>query len=356
MGRSYCQRTEASEIRAALAARSHQQLGRSTLGNIGNVLFAVGILALMFAGSWNLLPPGLRSMLSGPSLLEKALLVGSSTRADLLAFKEKGGLAAADTWHNFKVRDVLTNYDEKGTLNFIRVNVWKTFPTAKLASLSNIKSELEGICGSVWEMNNSGNGIGAKNRSGVQCTAIESDRGGDSVEIAVMAVFPEVKQTPPVPASPAKAVQAPPSPTSPATESARNFNAEANAALVFVNKIAAQAPQSATAPIVGKHPTVLLSTYEQPFRQLCGKDYEELLDNLAVASETERMADGSLFGSGMAPHSGGSQGSAVSVSASGSLQAVIVDKDKTPAVRIYGAASIEGLTKKLQEFVSENRN
>jgi hypothetical protein len=86
----------------------------------------------------------------GDNLLEKALHVGSSDRNQFEAFKNEGGLQNVDTWKGYYVQSVSTNYDESGKLAILNIELVKSWPSKKTASINNLKGSLSSECGSNW--------------------------------------------------------------------------------------------------------------------------------------------------------------------------------------------------------------
>lgn len=157
--------------------------------------------------------------------------------------------------------------------------------------------------------------------------------------------------------APAAAASAVTSPASDAASSPRDFATEALADVEFVNAAAKQLQANEYVTLEGKHPSSGVSEppLELSVRELMGKDFDALLDNLGVASEVTRQADGSVFGSGQAPHAGGEQEAAFQITSSGRFIAVVLDTAQPKRLRIYGAASLRDLPPALSTFVSERR-
>lgn len=141
-------------------------------------------------------------------------------------------------------------------------------------------------------------------------------------------------------------------------EPKRDFLAEATQDIKFVNPSPAVLLPIDFSTFKNKHPSSIASSeqLDQTFRRLMGKDFEEFLDNIQVASDVVINHNGKeMFGIGMAPHSGGEQAGAYVVDQSGHLYAVLVDMSAQPKFRIYGAADYGALPIKLREFISKNR-
>lgn len=147
-------------------------------------------------------------------------------------------------------------------------------------------------------------------------------------------------------------------PTTSQIEPKRDFQSEATQDMQFVNTSPITLPSINFSDFQDKHPSNIASSgqLDQAFRRLMGKDFEVLLDNIQVASDIVTDPEGKeVFGTGMAPHSGGEQAGAYLVNQSGHLYAVLVDKSVQPRFKIYGIAAYDLLPIKLREFISKNR-
>ncbi|MDD5395563.1 MAG: lipocalin family protein [Thiothrix sp.] len=140
---------------------------------------------------------------------------------------------------------------------------------------------------------------------------------------------------------------------------------EASSDLSFMNPTPGSVGAVNLAEIAKEYPSTLAQSaqFDQPFRLLMGKDFEEFLDNITVGSSMVMDKDGKrACGHGMAPHSAGYMAGAYCVDQEGHLYAVLVDKTvlvdkgaKQKLFRIYGASAYEQLPIRLREYITENR-
>lgn len=126
-------------------------------------------------------------IVASSNLLERALVLGKSTRADFTALVDAGGLENRDNnlWRGYKVASVEPIYDVQGKLATINLNLYKSWPEATLASNDNLRKSLQEECGSEWERT-SPDQLTAKFKEKPRCRILTVD--GGKVDIILFAV------------------------------------------------------------------------------------------------------------------------------------------------------------------------
>ncbi len=124
---------------------------------------------------------------AGSNLLERALVLGKSTRADFTALVDAGGLENHDNnlWRGYKVASVEPIYDAQGKLATINLNLFKSWSGATLASNDNLRKSLQEECGSEWERT-SPDQLTAKFKEKPRCRILTVD--GGKVDIILLAI------------------------------------------------------------------------------------------------------------------------------------------------------------------------
>jgi hypothetical protein len=119
--------------------------------------------------------------------LERALIVGKSTKADFTVLTDAGGLENKEQtlWRGYKVASVETTYDAQGKLKAANLVLFKNWPGATLASNDNLRSSMQGDCGNEWERT-SPEQLTATLRGEPRCRILAVD--GGKVDVILFAV------------------------------------------------------------------------------------------------------------------------------------------------------------------------
>lgn len=121
-------------------------------GYVGKILVVVILLA-GFIG-WKEFSPSILALGSrvDTNLLERALILGTSTKADFTAFEDAGGLENRNQtqWRGYKVKMLGATF-EGGKLATVNLTLPKAWPGAKLASNDNLRNAMQPECGDNWQ-------------------------------------------------------------------------------------------------------------------------------------------------------------------------------------------------------------
>lgn len=340
-------------------AQSQSSLVGAVSGLLSIVIFGGGMYIAYYMMNGLPVPlPSFFDRLRGENALEKAVNVGVARRSDMDDFSIKGGLDKESTWHGFKTRTVETAYHPSGKLGMVTLNLHKTWPGLRIASMENLQAAMSPLCGSDWHVTvDRGTAMLQQSNptTGVACSAIHnaSDRSSAN-EVHVVIAQPTDRTG----ASAAAATAQPAPDRQPEPQPTRNFEAEARAEFAFPNPqsmIIAPADAGAIRATKSLDSIYQDSRFDLALHKLTGKDYDLFLDYHAVRSTPVLAVDRTISGDGMAPHSGGLQMSAFALVPDGRLVVVIGDSDKKPRYSIYGAASLDQIPASLAKIISSNR-
>ena len=136
--------------------------------------------------------------------LERAVLVGRSTRQQFAEFRNQGGLDKESSWRGFRVLSVETVYEpETGVLGMLQLTLMKSAHRMRLASFNEIAQSLVPECGSRWTQNDAqqiaGSHMAENGRT--TCAVQESPDGQVAVHILTRRVPTESSNSTGVPAS-----------------------------------------------------------------------------------------------------------------------------------------------------------
>lgn len=145
--------------------------------------------------------------ISAPSTLnalERAVLVGRSTKQQFAEFRNQGGLDNESSWRGFRVLTVETVYEPtSGTLGMLQLTLMKSAHRMRLASFNEISQSLVPECGSRWTQNDAqqiaGSHMAENGRT--TCAVQESPDGQVAVHILTRRVPTESSNSTGVPAS-----------------------------------------------------------------------------------------------------------------------------------------------------------
>lgn len=125
---------------------------------------------------------------SGMNSLERAVLVGRSTKQQFAEFRNQGGLEKESSWRGFRVLAIETVYEpSSGTLGILQLKLMKSFPRMKIASFNEVSQSLTPECGTGWTQNDTQQiaGYHMAENGRIACAIEESSDGQVAVHILV---------------------------------------------------------------------------------------------------------------------------------------------------------------------------
>ena len=170
-----------------------QNIGKSWVAKTIQALFALCVGAAVYVayhrGTNTVGPIGLGPLV-GENTLEKALRVGTSSKADMDEFKVQGGLDKTSLWHGFRVRSVRTVHHPSGLLAFAELTLYKSGMLSKVASAAELRSAMTAECGPHWNINTDMGAVSLQQKNpqtGIECSTLETTGGGADTVVVVLA-------------------------------------------------------------------------------------------------------------------------------------------------------------------------
>lgn len=126
---------------------------------------------------------GISTAGAATSELDRSTIVGQSTENQFQSFRNSGGLENNDNWRGYQASRVQVMHHENGVLAMLRVELTKSWPGRKLASIDNLRQSLSDQCGSSWTLANSTTNLHVAEHNGRKCTIAEL--GSSRVEVSI---------------------------------------------------------------------------------------------------------------------------------------------------------------------------
>ena len=179
--------TDATPAPAAEDTANEMKAGEGQVSNssadisLGDLVQLGCVLAALYFGAQAVFGPF--NFHLGENRLEKALVIGKSTRSDFSKFRDEGGLdnSQQNLWKGYSVTNVRLSFDGSEVLQGMTLTLMKVGSSGKVASISNLKSTLSSICPDGWQ----DLGDAQVSRASSSCSIIEQSASG-SVEVTVV--------------------------------------------------------------------------------------------------------------------------------------------------------------------------
>jgi hypothetical protein len=155
--------------------------------SIAKALISGGIFIAFLVFSYVQLKGNPFESMMGDNLLEAATIVDQSSKSQMDAFTNAGGLDKESSWKGFQVRSIESVYHDTGKLGMLNLTLVKTWPKKQIASLDNLREALVESCGSSWK-NSNVRGVAVLEAEGsprgLTCSAM--DQGGGDVLVSIV--------------------------------------------------------------------------------------------------------------------------------------------------------------------------
>lgn len=136
-------------------------------------VYAAAMLCFVFAAFNMIFRTEFFNFKFGDNILEKATILGSSTRNDFDEFQREGGLETENIWNEFYVESVETSYNENDILRSVTFRLDKKGYANLYGSIdanySNIVDNLGSLCGSNWAKQNEIENVYEASNEGYYC-------------------------------------------------------------------------------------------------------------------------------------------------------------------------------------------